>query len=193
MTKRYFRWEFDIALVWTAEDGDATEAKFVWDSDSQVATPKLLTDPLEAASYLHEVGDEDRYEVERDDVAAVKVALALKSRLEHDRDDDAREVQRLREELRELRSRLLAEEERRKLTGDALHAEGEAVALRGVVRIAREYREKTMLCLDSPDCTIQDEEERDALEDALDAAIAALPIDGTDPSQAGGEDAQNGP
>lgn len=41
-----------------------------------------------------------------------------------------------------------------------------------VVEAAGEYRRKTEFCMTSEDCTIADEEERDALQDALDAVLA---------------------
>lgn len=44
------------------------------------------------------------------------------------------EVDRLTRELRDARSRILSDEERTKLTGDALHAEAEADRLRAMVK-----------------------------------------------------------
>jgi chromosome segregation ATPase len=65
----------------------------------------------EAADYIEFV---DRVRVKEAQVYARNVA----------------EIERLTRELREARSHILADEERTKLTGDALHAEGELAALR---------------------------------------------------------------
>jgi len=49
-------------------------------------------------------------------------------------------------------------------------------ALEAVERAAREYRRLMRFCMESPDSTRQDEEDRDVAEDALDAALAAVEV-----------------
>lgn len=60
---RYYRRDIDVALVWSVdEDGMVIDAAYVWDSDQQLAEPDLLSNAVQHAGYLEEVGDMDEPE-----------------------------------------------------------------------------------------------------------------------------------
>ena len=72
---RYYRRDIDVALVWSVdEDGMVIDAAYVWDSDQQLAEPDLLSNAVQHAGYLEEVGDMDEPE-SGSDAAWVRDAL----------------------------------------------------------------------------------------------------------------------